>query len=267
MSRIALGISYCGHNYNGWQTQPNRNTIQDYLESALQQFLGGPNVATICAGRTDTKVHALQQVVHLDTNIDRRNQSWIRGLNAILPADIRVQWALPVADKFHARFDAMQRTYYYLLQSSPVRSAIFKNQVGWVHYELDIQAMRSAAQLLLGEHDFSSFRSSQCQAASPVRTLIECDIASNNNFLLFKFTANAFLHHMVRNLMGMLLFIGRGRRSYDWVTDLLQAKDRRYAAPTFMADGLYLAQVQYPREYGLPVLSPEAALKRYMGFI
>lgn len=267
MGRIALGVAYNGAAYSGWQTQPSGNTVQDNIESALQQFLACKQVATICAGRTDTGVHALQQVIHIDTLAQRRNQSWVRGLNAILPKDIRVQWAKPVADYFHARFDARQRTYYYLLQSAPVRSAIFRDQIGWVHYSLDDAAMRKAADLLLGEHDFSSFRSSQCQAASPVRTMLTCDIRRNGSFLLFKFTANAFLHHMVRNLMGMLLMIGRGKRNYDWVNELLQARDRRYAAPTFMADGLYLGHVNYPDEYNLPIFEPESVLAEYFGFI
>lgn len=267
MGRIALGLSYCGASYNGWQTQPGGNTVQDHLETALRQFLACGPVATICAGRTDTRVHALQQVVHLDTNAKRRDYSWVRGLNAILPADIRVQWARPVTGDFNARFNASQRTYYYVLQSSNVRSALFKDQIGWVHYELNDQAMRQAASLLLGQHDFSSFRSSQCQAASPIRTLIECDIVRSGSFLTFKFTANAFLHHMVRNLMGMLLMIGRGKKSYNWAIELLDAKDRRFAAPTFMSDGLYLAYVKYPDQYQLPIISPQAALKNYLGFI
>lgn len=265
MGRIALGVSYCGANYSGWQIQPDRDTVQAQLESALQQFIDSDTVATICAGRTDTGVHALQQVVHIDSTAQRRDQSWVRGLNAILPKDIRIQWAKPVADGFHARFDALERTYCYFLQSSPVRSPILRLQTGWVHYELDDIAMLKAAKLLLGQHDFSSFRSSQCQAASPVRTLLDCDIIRRGDFLLFKFTANAFLHHMVRNLMGTLLMIGRGKKSSDWVNELLLAKDRRYAAPTFMANGLYMVHVKYPKINNLPILDVNSALQKHLG--
>lgn len=267
MQRVVLGISYSGAMYCGWQTQADQNTIQDELELALNQFLDTNDTSTICAGRTDTGVHALQQIVHIDTDAIRRDQSWVRGLNAILPKDIRIQWAQYINSDFHARFDATERTYCYVLQSSPVRSALFRQQIGWVHYQLDDAAMLKAAKLLLGTHDFSSLRSSQCQAASPVRTMLDCDIIRHGDFLLFKFTANAFLHHMVRNIMGMLLMIGRGKQPYNWVTDILDARDRRYAAPTFMADGLYLVHVKYPNAKELPVLDVNSALQKHLDFI
>ncbi|MGB6241157.1 MAG: tRNA pseudouridine(38-40) synthase TruA [Castellaniella sp.] len=265
MSRIVLGLSYDGSGWHGWQTQPGGRTLQDTLEAALASFLATPSVATICAGRTDTGVHALQQIVHLDTDAVRRDESWVRGLNAHLPPSISVQWARCAAMDFHARFDARARTYFYVLRSAPVRSPMLHGRIGWVHDPLDDQAMRAAAECLLGEHDFSAFRSSECQAASPVRTMQALNIVRQGDFLIFEFRANAFLHHMVRNLMGTLVMIGRGRRPSDWAGDLLAGRDRSQAAPTFMPDGLYLAHVDYPQAPDLPILPPAAALHRHLG--
>ncbi|HEX7388339.1 MAG TPA: tRNA pseudouridine(38-40) synthase TruA [Castellaniella sp.] len=262
--RLALGLCYDGQAWQGWQTQPSGRTVQDALEAALAQFLAEPT-ATICAGRTDTGVHALQQVVHLDTDSVRRDQSWVRGLNALLPKTVSVQWAHPVGADFHARFDARARTYLYVLRCASVRSPILQGRVGWVHDVLDVVAMRRAAALLLGEHDFSAFRAAQCQAASPVRTLQALEVEERGCFLVFEFRANAFLHHMVRNLMGALVMVGRGRRDPGWVADLLRQKDRRLAAPTFMPDGLYLAHVFYPQAPDLPLVTPQRALARHLG--
>ncbi|WP_417250964.1 tRNA pseudouridine(38-40) synthase TruA [Castellaniella sp.] len=267
MGRIALCISYDGAAWQGWQTQPGGQTVQDTLEAALQQFLNTPRVATICAGRTDTGVHALQQIVHLDTDAIRRDESWVRGLNALLPASVAVQWARPVADTFHARFDARGRTYLYILRNAPVRSPVLRGHVGWVHDVLDEKAMQEAALLLRGEHDFNAFRSSQCQAASPVRTLDALDVQRQGEFLFFEFRANAFLHHMVRNLMGSLLMVGRGRRPVRWVADVLASKDRRLAAPTFMPDGLYLAHVGYPAAPDLPLRPAYDVLHHHLGLL
>ncbi|MFC4298447.1 MAG: tRNA pseudouridine(38-40) synthase TruA [Castellaniella sp.] len=264
MGRIALGLSYDGQGWQGWQTQPGGRTLQDTLESALRRFLAAPAVATICAGRTDAGVHALQQVVHLDTQAVRRDESWVRGLNALLPGTLAVQWACAVPDDFHARFDARARTYFYVLRSAPVRSPILQGRVGWVHERLDDAAMRAAAAVLVGEHDFSAFRSSECQAASPVRTLQALEIHRTGDFLIFEFRANAFLHHMVRNLMGVLVMVGRGRRPPGWAAELLRDRDRRRAAPTFMADGLYLAHADYP-DADLPQRTPREALRHHLG--
>ncbi|MFT0531861.1 tRNA pseudouridine(38-40) synthase TruA [Castellaniella hirudinis] len=265
MGRIVLGLAYDGSDWHGWQTQPDRHTLQDALQDALARFLAQAAVPTVCAGRTDTGVHALQQVVHLDTAAERRDESWVRGLNALLPPSVRVQWARPVAADFHARFDARARTYLYLLHSAPVRSPILRGRAGWVHDALDGDAMRAAAGLLLGQHDFSAFRSSQCQARSPVRTLQQLDIQRQGDFFIFRFCANAFLHHMVRNLMGCLLMVGRGRRPPGWVGEVLAGADRRRAAATFMADGLYLAHVAYPHAPGLPLETAAQAMRRHMG--
>lgn len=252
--RVALGISYDGSPYRGWQTQRGGNTVQDVFQQALQAFLGHEAVA-VCAGRTDTGVHALQQVLHVDTVVERRIQSWVRGLNSWLPDTIQVQWAQVVEQGFHARFSAQARTYVYLLRNHRVASPFVMNQAGWVYHPLNLSVMQQAANYLLGEHDFSCFRSSQCQAARPIRTLIQLDIIHQEPYFLFIFRANAFLHHMVRNIMGTLITIGQGKQRADWVPHLLEQRDRRLSAPTFSPKGLYLADVAYPEEYALPTSS------------
>ena len=251
MPRIALGLSYDGSPWNGWQTQPGGQTVQDKLEAALGSFLAQP-ADTICAGRTDTGVHALEQVVHIETDALRRMESWVRGTNALLPPSIRVQWARPVESDFHARFSATERTYLYLLRSHRVASPLLHGRVGWCHHALALQPMLAAARLLVGTHDFSAFRSSECQAASPVRDLRQLSIAQEGDFFFFLFRANAFLHHMIRNLMGALIDVGKGNHHPEWVSELLAERDRRRAPATFSAAGLYLAGVSYPEPYGLP---------------
>jgi len=252
MQRMALGLSYDGSLWQGWQTQPARSGVQDAVQAALKQFLGH-DCATVCAGRTDAGVHALAQVIHLDTPAQRPPHAWVRGLNALLPDSIAVQWVCPVADTFHARYSAQARSYLYLLRQAPVYSPLLRNQTGWVFQPLDVTAMQAALPAILGEHDFSSFRSSQCQATSPVRTLLAASIEQRGAFYRFHFTANAFLHHMVRNLMGALIYIGMGRQPPDWMQTLLTQRDRRLAAPTFAPNGLYLAGVLYDAAYGLPM--------------
>lgn len=264
MPRIALGLAYDGAPWLGWQTQPGGRTVQDRLEAALEAFLTTP-VATICAGRTDTGVHALEQVVHLDTAVERRMESWVRGVNAFLPASIRIQWAHPVTDDFHARFSATARSYVYLLRSHRVASPILHGKIGWVHRPLDLQRMQEAATYLVGEHDFSAFRAAECQAASPVRRLEQLSVGQLGDFFVFTFTANAFLQHMVRNLMGALLEVGKGMRSPDWMAELLAMKDRRLAPATFSGAGLYLAKAQYPARFGLPSLPLAQALESHLG--
>lgn len=263
MPRVALGLAYDGSPWQGWQTQPGGITVQDTLESALGRFLAHPT-ATICAGRTDTGVHALEQVVHLDTDARRAPESWVRGLNALLPSSVAVQWASPVDGEFHARFSALSRTYVYVVRQARVRSPLAHGRVGWVYRPLALEPMRQAAARLLGEHDFSAFRSSQCQAASPVRTLHALDIRRQGDFFVFVFRANAFLHHMVRNLMGALLYVGQGRQEPDWIDALLRQRDRCLAAPTFSPAGLYLAGVEYPPRFGLPSASLDALMATHM---
>ena len=249
--RVALGISYRGHAYQGWQSQPSGNTVQDKLELGLSRS-AGDKLRVICAGRTDSGVHALNQVVHLDTSIEREPFSWVRGTNRYLPPDIAVQWAQPMPVDFHARFSAQGRRYVYVLLESPVRPAVEAGSVGWSLRVLDALAMQSAAGLLLGEHDYSAFRSAECQAASPVKTIRSITITRRGAYWRFEFDANAFLHHMVRNLMGCLLAVGSGARTESWLLEVLQAKDRRLAAATFPADGLYFIGPYYDAVHAIP---------------
>ena len=249
--RVALGVSYRGQAYQGWQSQPGGNTVQDKLELALSRF-ADDKLRVICAGRTDTGVHALNQVVHLDTAIEREPFSWVRGTNRYLPADIAVQWAQPMPEGFHARFSAQGRRYVYVLRESPVRPAVEAGSVGWSLRALDASAMRSAAGLLLGEHDYSAFRSAECQAASPVKTIRTIAITRRGAYWRFEFDANAFLHHMVRNLMGCLLAVGSGARAESWLLEVLKSKDRRLAAATFPADGLYFIGPYYDAAHAIP---------------
>jgi tRNA pseudouridine38-40 synthase len=249
--RIALGIQYDGSAFNGWQSQPSGRTVQDVLERALADF-GQSRMQTTVAGRTDTGVHGLGQVIHFDTELDRTDFSWVRGTNAFLPPSISVQWAKRMPDEFHARFAAFERTYYYALYVAPVRSPLLTGRAGWVYTPLDPDAMREAVSPLIGKHDFTSFRASDCQSKTPVKYLRQNDIRDQGNFIHFRFRANAFLHHMVRNLMGCFIAIGRGRQSPAWMAEVLDARDRRAAAPTFMPDGLYLAEVGYPEHFAVP---------------
>lgn len=249
--RLALGVSYRGSAYLGWQSQANGQTVQDKLEHALSSFATVP-VTTVCAGRTDSGVHAHQQVVHLDAPVSRDMASWVRGTNRYLPSDIAVQWCHAVEPRFHARASARSRSYRYVCLESPVRPSLDQGMVGWVFRPLTEHCMREAAAALLGEHDFSSFRSSECQAPSPIKTLKRLDIARHGRHWTFDFEATAFLHHMVRNLMGMLVMIGDGRKPVSWMTDVLQARSREVAAPTFSAEGLYFLGPTYDAQHGLP---------------
>jgi tRNA pseudouridine38-40 synthase len=248
---VVLGVSYRGQAYQGWQSQPSGKTVQDRLEAALARFADRP-LRTVCAGRTDTGVHALNQVVHLDTEALRTESSWVRGTNRFLPSDIAVQWCKLTDAAFHARYGAIGRRYVYVLLESAVRPAVEAGSVGWSFRPLNADAMRSAAQRLLGEHDFSAFRSSECQAPTPVRTIHAVGITRRGAYWRFEFDANAFLHHMVRNIVGALVYVGAGKQPPAWIAELLAAQDRRIAAPTFAPDGLYLAGVAYDPAFGLP---------------
>ena len=249
--RIALGLEYDGAGFQGWQSQPGGNTVQDVLEVALAQIAGTPT-RVICAGRTDAGVHGLAQVVHFDTLTERQMTAWVRGTNACLPSGVAVRWAVPVADEFHARFAARSRAYRYALLNRPERPALLSGKVGWCHRSLDLAAMQAAAACLVGEHDFSSFRAAGCQAKSPVKTLYRLEIAREGDLILLDCRANAFLHHMVRNLVGALVYVGMGRQPVEWLADLLAARDRSQGAPTFAPDGLYLVGVEYAPDWGLP---------------
>ena len=266
--RVALGISYNGQGYHGWQSQSGAQTVQDTLESALKRFATVP-VRTLCAGRTDAGVHGLMQVVHFDTPVQRTPASWVRGTNAFLPADIAVQWAREVPAGFHARASATARRYAYVLLQSPVRPSVEAGRVGWVFRPLDGNAMRAAAAHLLGEHDFSSFRAAACQSPTPIKTLHRLDITRRGSvqarvdadtdaqgqapcYWRFEFEANAFLHHMIRNLMGCLVAVGQGVQPAEWVREVLAARSRKAAAPTFSPDGLYFLGPVYDATWGLP---------------
>ena len=249
--RLALGVSYLGQGYQGWQSQPSGRTVQDHLEHALARFTTHP-VHTLCAGRTDAGVHGLMQVVHFDTELHRANASWVRGTNTFLPADIAVQWAQVVPASFHARASATARRYAYLLLESPVRPGIEAGRVGWVFRPLDGDAMREAALHMLGEHDFSSFRASSCQAHTPVKTMNRIEISRRGAYWRFEFEASAFLHHMIRNIMGCLIRVGQGAAPPGWIRDVLAARNRDAAAPTFSPDGLYFLGPRYAPHWGLP---------------
>ena len=258
--RIALGLQYDGSPYSGWQSQLSLNTVQDKLEAAITRFVGDNStdeiVRVITAGRTDTGVHALGQVVHFDANVERDDWSWVRGINSFLPESIVVNWAKPVSKEFSARFSAYERTYIYAMHAGPCRSPMAASRAGYLMMPadkwFDISAMENAAKCLIGEHDFSSFRSSECQSKTPVKTLYSIEIISAQPWLYFKIRGNAFLHHMVRNLVGTFLMIGTGKQSPEWMSEVLAAKDRRIAAPTFAPDGLYLSKIAYPDEFAIP---------------
>lgn len=239
----------------GWQSQTGGQTVQDQLERALSAF-ADQAVSTACAGRTDAGVHGFNQVVHLDTALDRREFSWVRGTNRYLPADIAVEWCQPVPDDFHARFLARGRRYSYVLRESVVRPSLDSDQVGWVFRPLDAARMRAAVLPLLGEHDFSAFRAAACQAKSPVKTLRAITIRQRGAYWRFDFDASAFLHHMVRNLMGALIAVGQGTQPPEWMNEVLAGRDRAAAAPTFSPDGLYFVGPYYDAALGLPEHTP-----------
>lgn len=244
-------LEYDGSAHCGWQRQPSGCSVQDALEAALSA-IACHEVRVVAAGRTDAGVHALYQAAHFDTTARRPPEAWVRGVNALLPGCIAVRWASPVADDFHARYCAKGRRYLYLLSNHAVRPGLLHGRAGWFHRPLDVDRMRSAAQVLLGEHDFSAFRAAECQAASPVRTLTRLEIIREGDLIVFDLCANAFLQHMVRNIVGCLVYVGKGSYSRERVQALLAGRDRRLAAPTFAAAGLYLAGVDYDASWNLP---------------
>ncbi|MBC7625569.1 MAG: tRNA pseudouridine(38-40) synthase TruA [Aeromicrobium sp.] len=257
--RVALGLEYRGTAYCGWQSQLSACGVQDFVEKAIAVFLG-TSVRVICAGRTDTGVHARAQVAHLDTDIDRTEQSWVRGLNTNLPSDIRVLWAKKFADLlgqrdeecFHARFSASARAYQYLLLNDPVAPGIDAANVGWFHAPLDAVSMQTAAAYLLGEHDFSAFRAAECQAKTPIKVMHAAAVRRLGAIIIFDFRASAFLHHMVRNIVGSLVYVGAGKQDATWFAHVLASKDRARCAPTFSPNGLYLTSVEYDEIWQLP---------------
>lgn len=249
--RIALGIEYVGTDYFGWQRQPEGRTVQGCVEQALSRVADHP-VAVVCAGRTDTGVHASGQVVHFDSASRRRAQNWVRGSNAGLPGDIRVQWAVEVPESFHARFSATQRHYRYIILNRQTSSALLGGLTCREYQRLDTTSMASAARLLVGRHDFSSFRAAACQAHSPVRTIHELGVHRQGDFVYLDVRANAFLHHMVRCIAGVLIAVGRGEQPPGWVGELLAARDRTLSGFNATPAGLYLAGVRYAPGFSLP---------------
>jgi tRNA pseudouridine38-40 synthase len=257
--RIALGVEYAGQGFCGFQSQPDHCGVQDALERAIAAIAGHP-VRVVACGRTDAGVHAMSQVVHFDTDANRPATAWIRGVNAHLPPTVGVLWSQPVGASFHARFGATQRHYTYLLQNRAERPALHAGAVGWYHAPLDVGAMADGAAHLLGTHDFSSFRAAECQASTPVKTMTRLAVGRRDNFIRFEFSANAFLQHMVRNIVGTLVYVGAGRQSSASVAHLLAARDRTQAAPTFSAAGLYFAGADYDPSHGLPATVREVVL-------
>jgi len=251
--RFALCIEYAGKNYKGWQSQKfdNLPTVQEHVEVALSKIANHP-VKVVCAGRTDTGVNGTYQIIHFDSHAQRDMRAWVLGANSQLPEDIAVQWAVPVDDSFHARFSAMSRRYRYIIYSNPVMPAILAKGVTWTHKPLNVDDMQQAAQYLRGEHDFSSYRAVACQAKTAVRTISAINVYTHGELIVVDVQANAFLHHMIRNIAGVLISIGAGEAEPVWALDVLEAKDRRKGGVTAPPHGLYFVDVKYPDEYHLP---------------
>jgi len=249
--RIAVGVEYEGTAYAGWQAQASLPTLQQITERALAS-VAAEAVTLTCAGRTDAGVHALGQVAHFDTRAQRSTRAWVLGANSALPADVSLSWALPVPAHFHARYCAEARTYRYVILNRVARGALWASRAAWVHRPLDHERMGEAARSLLGEHDFSAFRSSECQAKSPIRRLSLLRVERHGDHVVIEATANAFLHHMMRNIAGLLLTIGTGEHDPSWAREVLEGRDRTRGAPTAPAAGLYLLAVRYPCAFGLP---------------
>jgi tRNA pseudouridine38-40 synthase len=252
-SRIACRIEYDGSCYSGWQAQPHLavKTVQDALEQGIAVVANGP-VRVHCAGRTDTGVHGFAQVIHFDAPVERSAKAWVLGVNANLPPSVRVHWAVRVPQDFHARFSALARSYRYLIANTPVRPALLHGKVSWQRRALDHQLMHDAAQCLLGERDFSAFRAATCQSSTPMRDVHSLSVARLGDLVVVDIKANAFLHHMVRNIVGSLMAVGMGRKPQAWIEQLMVGRDRTLAADTAPSDGLYLVAVEYPQRYQLP---------------
>lgn len=255
MTRYALGVEYNGASFSGWQRQlsPALPTVQGVLEDALA-FIANAPVAISCAGRTDAGVHGSGQVVHFECAAERNEKAWVMGTNTRLPAEVRVQWARQVPDDFHARHSALSRRYRYVIYGGKVKPAVLIGQLTHIPETLDVDRMHAAAQALVGEHDFTSFRAAGCQANTPMREVRFVDIRRQGRFVVVEIEANAFLQHMVRNIVGSLLQVAMGRKPVQWVAEVLAARDRNVAGVTARPDGLYLVGVEYPERFGLPAL-------------
>lgn len=248
--RIALGVEYDGSRYHGWQAQTDLHTIQQAVESALTR-VADTEIRVVCAGRTDTGVHATNQVIHFDCETSRTTRAWIYGVNSFLPKDVCVKWVHEMADDFHARYSALARRYRYIIYNHPIRPALLRGNVTWHYRQLDHEIMAQAGQCLIGEHDYTSFRSIECQSNTPMRHVMQLEVFRSGDLLIIDITANAFLHHMVRNIAGVLMAVGGGKRPVEWVRDVLNARDRRLGAETAPPYGLYLVAVTYPEVFGI----------------
>ncbi|NBX84922.1 MAG: tRNA pseudouridine(38-40) synthase TruA [Gammaproteobacteria bacterium] len=249
--RIALKIEYDGSEYHGWQAQQELRTVQYQLEQALSKVANEP-IEVVCAGRTDTGVHATHQIVHFDTENHRSLRAWIHGTNSSLPKDMCVRNAFNVTEDFHARYTATFRRYRYVIFNSSIRPGLLRSHVSWQYRHLDHSAMNKSAQVLLGEHDFTSFRSVECQSKTPMRDIKLIKVFRSSHFVVIDISANAFLHHMVRNIAGVLMAVGTGKQPEGYVTEVLEAKDRRLGAETASPYGLYLVGVTYPEQFNIP---------------
>ena len=254
VQRLAAGVEYEGTRYSGWQRQAGALTVQQEIERALTQ-VAGHLVDVVSAGRTDAGVHALGQVCHFDVHVQRPLHGWLLGANTLLPNDIALQWVQPVEADFHARFSARARRYRYVICQSRVRPALQRSQACWYRYPLDVERMQLASEALLGEHDFSSFRAAGCQSRTPFRFVHSILVSRQDHWVFIDIQANAFLHHMVRNIAGVLMEIGGQRQPVSWAGEVLAARDRRQAAVTAPAQGLYFIAAEYPAAFGLPIQS------------
>lgn len=262
MMRVALGVQYDGASFRGWQAQqPGVRTVQSTLEQALSKVADHP-IRVVCAGRTDAGVHGVAQVVHFDTVAVRSTRAWVLGGNALLPLDMSLAWACAMPDDFHARFSALARRYRYLILNQPQRSALWSRRATWCYRPLDATRMHRAGQALVGQHDFSAFRAAECQAKHPFREIYELTVQRYGDGIVLEVEANAFLHHMVRNIAGVLLSIGAGDQPVEWAQEVLERRDRTQAGVTAPADGLYLLAVRYPEQFGLP-----EAMTNHWGFM
>ncbi len=250
--RIALMVEYDGSQFHGWQAQTGLRTVQQVLQAALSQ-VACHEVTVVCAGRTDTGVHATQQIVHFDCTQERHIRSWVHGTNSFLPKDVCVKWAREMPDNFHARYSALSRTYRYVIFNVSIRPALFRGNMTWQYRQLDHRLMQDATQYLLGEQDFTSFRSIECQSKTPMRNVHHLRVLRKDDLVLVDIKANAFLHHMVRNIVGTLMAVGSGKRPVSWVEEVLHAKDRKLGAETAPPYGLYMVGVSYPAEYNMPM--------------
>jgi tRNA pseudouridine38-40 synthase len=253
--RIALVLEYDGSQYHGWQAQTGLHTVQQAVEHAIAKVADSP-ISIVCAGRTDTGVHATNQVVHFDTDKERSIRAWIHGVNSFLPKDVCVKWGRELSETFHARYSATARRYRYVIYNGAIRPALLRGNVTWQYRQLDHLLMHQGAQLLLGENDFTSFRSVECQSKTPMRNIHKLQVTRTNDLVIIDITANAFLHHMVRNIAGVLIAVGSGKHPVTWVGEVLKAKDRKLGAETAPPYGLYLVQVTYPQEFAVLQNSP-----------